>query len=143
MTTVYHFCEFCNYRTIVKCNLKRHQISKHCEALKEKQNVPIITKNVPILRTNVPKNQTNVPFSEKIVPIDEKEQNNEETYTCEKCNKNYKTKKYYNNHVTKCNGVHALACPRCRISFTTRSAKSKHIKNHCKLKDSKIIYINI
>jgi hypothetical protein len=112
--------------------------------LNEKQNVPILNNNVPILRTNVPKNQTNVPFSEKIVPIDEKEQNFKETsndnlYTCDKCNKNYKTHKTFIHHDAKCNGVDKLTCPRCMKSFSSRQHKHTHIKNN-KCKPRSIIH---
>jgi len=56
----------------------------------------------------------------------------EEIYNCDKCDKNYKTKKYFNNHQKICNGLNVLSCSKCMFIFTSRFSKSKHIKkNNC------------
>jgi hypothetical protein len=62
------------------------------------------------------------------------ENKKEETiYTCDKCYKQYKTKKYLIEHEKICIGVNKLTCQKCMFEFTRASAKSKHIKNNnCK-----------
>lgn len=65
----------------------------------------------------------------------------EKNYTCVKCNKKYKTKKYLISHQSKCNGLNILSCPKCMFMFTSRHSKSNHIKkNNCIAKN--IININ-
>lgn len=134
MATVYHYCEFCKYRTIVKCNLKRHQNTKHKEELIEKQTKSNLNTNVSVTKINIDKHE-NV--------IKNKDISKEDIHTCEKCSKTYKTHKNFIDHVAKCIGVNSLTCPKCLKSFTSRQHKHTHIKNHCKVKESKIIYINI
>jgi uncharacterized C2H2 Zn-finger protein len=52
---------------------------------------------------------------------------------CKKCNKTYKTLKSLIKHEETCKGIDDLTCPRCMISFSSRSSKSNHIKrNNCK-----------
>ena len=130
-------CEFCDYSTNVKCNLKRHQHAKHSKEIHEKQqkltngqNVPPNGQNVPPNEQNVPPNEQNVPPNEQNVPPNE--QNVPFSNTCTKCNKNYKTKKHLYNHELKCKGIDELTCPKCMKSFTTRQHKYNHIKrNKC------------
>jgi len=84
------------------------------------------------------KNEEKVnPKEEKVNPKEEKVNPKEEKVNpqliCKKCNKLYKTKKYLDMHEIKCKGIDELTCPKCMISFTTKQAKSRHIKsNHCK-----------
>jgi hypothetical protein len=60
---------------------------------------------------------------------------NDIKYSCKKCNKNYKTKKYLIEHEKICNGINILTCPKCFHTFSTTSNKSRHInKNNCKAK---------
>ena len=104
-------CEFCDYATSVKCNLKRHQTAKHSQELLNKNNKTKQEENVSPNEGNVSPGEENV---------------------CYKCNKVYKTKKYLLNHEIKCKGIDELTCSKCMISFTTRAAKSRHIKaNKC------------
>ena len=66
---------------------------------------------------------------------------NKDIYICIKCDKYYKTLKYYENHEKNCNGLNSLTCPKCMKSFTFNSNKIKHIKkNRCKPKS--IIHLN-
>jgi hypothetical protein len=66
---------------------------------------------------------------------EEKHIQKEEKHICKKCNKKYKTKKYLIEHEKKCNGLNILTCPKCMITFSTTSNKSKHIrKDSCKAK---------
>lgn len=56
------------------------------------------------------------------------ETRNQTVHFCEKCAATYKTLKYFENHVKKCNGVDSLTCPTCMKTFTDYSNKCKHIK---------------
>ena len=69
---------------------------------------------------------------DKTIEEEIKEEIEEEIYNCVKCDKNYKTKKYFNHHQSKCNGLNILSCSKCMFIFTSRQAKSNHIKkNNC------------
>ena len=104
-------CQFCDYKTDVKCNLIRHQNAKHKDKICVKTS---ILEDVQ----NVPPNVQNVPLC---------------ILSCSKCNKIYKTARHLNNHEKVCNKVDSLTCPRCMISFTNRKHKSRHIKaDKCK-----------
>ena len=103
-------CSFCNYFTERKYNLSRHHGNKHSgkiefiEKIENEQNVCPNEQNVCPNRQNV----------------------------CRMCYKTYKTKKHLLNHETKCKGIDELTCSKCMVSFTTRSAKHKHVKrNNC------------
>jgi len=114
----YTKCRFCDYKTDVKCNLIRHQNAKHKdqninnnELLKNVQNVCPNVQNVCPNEQNVCPNVQNV---------------------CPMCYKTYKTKRHLNKHKSLCKGIDELTCSKCMTSFTTRSAKHKHIKrNNC------------
>lgn len=122
-------CQFCEYSSVVKCNVKRHQRSKHKEQFEE-----IITseENVVSNEENVVPNEENVVQNkENVVP--NKENVELMSRTCEKCNRVYKTLKYLSKHKEKCIGLDNLTCPKCMKSFSNRSNKCNHIKrNTCK-----------
>ena len=106
---MYH-CKECIYLTDRKYNLQRHFHKKH---MKNIQN-SVYSDN----GQNVSPSGQNVSFS---------------NFLCSKCNKTYKTYKHLRNHELSCCGVDELTCCKCMTSFTTRSAKSRHIKlNNCK-----------
>jgi hypothetical protein len=119
-------CEFCEYVTNVKCNLVRHHNAKHPTKIlnkiineDKKENVSPCEENVSLCEEIVS------PCRENVSPCREN--------ACYKCRKVYKTKKYLLNHQIKCKGIDELTCSKCMISFTTRAAKSRHIKtNKCK-----------
>jgi len=119
-----HKCDFCNYQSKRKYDVKRHQNAKHKCQIIENNNKKITEKNVPPNEKNVPPNEKNVPPNEKNVPL---KQN-----MCKKCNKIYKTKNSLIEHEKKCTGVDELTCPKCMISFTNRHNKARHMKkNNC------------
>jgi hypothetical protein len=99
-----HKCAFCEYKTKRKHDLKRHQNAKHLSK---------INRNIAT--------EQNVSYSGQNV--------SPSNYYCMKCNKEYKIKKNCEKHENECNKVDCLTCPRCMISFTTRAAKSRHIKS--------------
>jgi hypothetical protein len=118
-------CQFCDYKTDVKCNLIRHQNAKHKDKICVKTSILEDVQNVPPNVQNVPPNVQNVPPNVQNVPLC--------ILSCSKCNKIYKTARHLNNHEKVCNKVDSLTCPRCMISFTNRKHKSRHIKaDKCK-----------
>ena len=125
-----HKCDLCFYQTNKKYNLLRHQYVKHINDLFENN---YFLKN----GENVHPNEKNVHPNEKNVHPNEK--NVHPPFSCKKCNKIYKTKKCLIHHINNCNGVDDLTCPRCMVSFSSRQAKSNHLKrNTCKARS--IIY---
>ena len=68
------------------------------------------------------------------------------TFTCDKCNKNFKSKSGYDQHSQKCIGIGSLQCKYCKEIFQNKQAKYKHsltcVKNpkaHSNTNDS---YVN-
>ena len=117
-------CDFCDYSTNVKCNLKRHQNAKHSKEIHAKddnfKNVQNVSPNVQ----NVSPNVQNVPPNVQNVPPNQ--------LHCKKCYKTYKTIRHLYNHEKRCNRIDSLTCPKCMISFTNRKHKSRHIlSNKC------------
>ena len=118
-------CQFCDYKTDIKCNLIRHQNAKHKDKICVKTSILEDVQNVPPNVQNVSPNVQNVPPNVQNVPLC--------ILSCSKCNKIYKTARHLNNHEKVCNKVDSLTCPRCMISFTNRKHKSRHIKaDKCK-----------
>jgi len=112
-------CDLCFYKTNKKYNLSRHQNAKHINNIYANSDFSKSGKNVHPNGKNVHPNGKNVHPKQ----------------FCTKCNKIYKTKKCLIQHEMKCNGIDDLTCPRCMISFSSRQAKSNHIKrNNCKPK---------
>ena len=125
-------CEFCNYRTDVKCNLIRHQNAKHKHEMLEKQQLSEKVQNViPNVQNVIPNVQNVIPNVQNVIP---KIQNDIPCeFYCKKCNKMYKTARHLKTHESKCNKVDSLTCPKYMISFTHRNNKNRHIKeNKCK-----------
>ena len=48
---------------------------------------------------------------------------------CKKCNRIFSCKKTLDRHNKNCNGDNPLQCSICKVCFTTRQGKYKHIKN--------------
>ena len=105
-------CPYCLYVTNVKCNLKRHINARHKNINNGKRNV-------------IPDGENVTPGGENVTPDGE---NVTPSIFCQKCNKKYKTIKYLSKHELQCNGIDELTCPRCMITFSNRSHKSRHLK---------------
>jgi hypothetical protein len=126
-----HKCEFCKYKTDRKYDLNKHLNRKH-----KYENIKNDDKNIMCEKVS-PRGEKVSPLCEKVSPLCEKvspcgEKVNS-IFICKKCNKIYKTNRYLIEHEKKCKGVDDLTCSTCMISFTTKQAKSKHIKkNNCK-----------
>ena len=122
MDIKYFYCAFCEYKTKRKYDLNRHQNAIH----------PNNVMN-DIKEENVNQKEENV--NPDIIEPEIEENEDDEKYKCNKCQKNYKTIKYLINHQKSCNGLSVLTCPKCMFTFTSRQAKSNHIKkNNCKAK---------
>ena len=119
-----HKCDFCNYQSKRKYDVKRHQYAKHKCQIIENNSENITGQNVISNGQNViPNGQNVIPNGQNVIP----NQN-----ICKKCNKIYMTKKNLLIHEKKCKGVDDLTCPRCMISFTNRHNKARHMKkNNC------------
>jgi len=103
-------CDFCNYRTDIKCNLIRHQHTKHKDEILEKQQLLENVQNViPNIQNVIPNIQNVIPNVQNVIP---------NIFQCSKCNKIYKTVRHLHNHESKCNKVDSLTCPKCMISFS-------------------------
>ena len=113
---IWYKCAECEYKTKRKYDLKRHHTAKH--------------KHIIIDITRTFQHEQNVsPCRQNVSPCLYNQ------LLCQKCNKIYKTERNLRNHESKCNGVDELTCGKCMTSFTTRAAKSRHIKaNNCKAK---------
>ena len=124
-------CEFCLYMSKRNYDLNRHRNAKHKNIIIDKKTFSLLEKNVHLNEKNVHPNEKNVHPNEKIVHHMEN--------ICKKCNKIYKTVKSLIEHEKKCKGLDDLTCPRCMISFSSRSSKSNHMKRN-KCKPRSIIY---
>ena len=81
---------------------------------------------------NLNRHMTNKHIDKTIEEEKVVEEEKEEIYNCVKCDKNYKTIKYFNHHQKNCNGLNILSCSKCMFTFTSRHSKSNHIKkNNC------------
>ena len=130
---IFYRCSNCMYFSDRKYNLQKHIDRKHrteieyTKTTKNGQNVSPTGQNVSPNEQNVSPNEQNVSPNEQNV--------SRCNLFCVKCNKVYKTEKNLKHHIEKCRGVDELTCSKCMASFTTRAAKSKHIKkNKCKAK---------
>jgi hypothetical protein len=122
MDIKYFYCAYCDYKTKRKYDLNRHQIALHPINIMNE----VKEKNENYKNENVKQN-IEIVNNDIIEPKDK--------YKCNKCQKNYKTLKYLINHQKSCNGLSVLTCPKCMFTFTSRQAKSAHIKkNNCKAK---------
>lgn len=132
-----HKCQFCNYGTKRKFDLKRHHNNKHPDKNYTASNFKNTSNNIE----NVFPNIENVfPNIENVFPNTENVISNK--MQCKKCNKTYKTLLYLINHEKNCNGIDNLTCSKCMKSFSNRKTKSKHIlRNNCKARS--IIYARV
>jgi hypothetical protein len=48
--------------------------------------------------------------------------------TCSKCQTIFTTKHGLRIHIARCNGIHPLQCPRCKLMFSARQSKYLHMK---------------
>ena len=111
MSSIIFNCKFCKYKTNKKYNLNRHMTNKHIDKTIETKEEEI---------------------KEEIKEETKEEIEEDEIYNCVKCDKNYKTIKYFNHHQKNCNGLNILSCSKCMFTFTSRHSKSNHIKkNNC------------
>lgn len=120
----YEKCDFCNYSSDIKCNLKRHLISKHSD---ENMRIDEVKKIAPKCEKNGqkygqneknhPKYAKNWPKNEKIIPALQK---------CQKCYKTYKTKISLLEHEKNCNGFDNSTCDICMITFPSMKSLCKH-----------------
>uniref|UniRef100_A0A6C0CGI6 C2H2-type domain-containing protein n=1 Tax=viral metagenome TaxID=1070528 RepID=A0A6C0CGI6_9ZZZZ len=152
MDIKYFHCALCEYKTLRKYDLKRHHNVIHIlKAHKNKdkgKHIQIEGKHIQIEGKHIQIEGKHIQIEGKHIQIEGKHiqlegkhiQSNEnqidkKEFTCYKCEKKYKTKKYLVEHEKKCNGLNILTCPKCMKTFSNTSNKSAHIKkNNCKAK---------
>ena len=136
-TKIYN-CKYCKYTSNRNFNLKQHEINKHYKEILKNEKEIIKEKEVNYLNKEVNYLNKKVNYFDKEVNYLNKEVNSDNNiteYNCKKCNKKYLTYNSYIKHEEKCNGLDSLTCPKCMFHFTTKQAKSFHIKrNNCKPK---------
>jgi hypothetical protein len=154
-------CPDCRYLTDRRYNLNLHVKRKHqtCQnKLKTnfEENVINFQDSVINFQENVIKNDDkNKVFQDSVIdrnflnfeiPENFAKKNGKiaknaenEKFVCENCKKEYKTKIYYDNHVSKCNIKidKANQCPHCRKYLSSRQSKSRHLKI-CQTKEAKL-----
>ena len=119
-------CEFCNYTTNRKFNLKRHHNAVH--------NVKTPTnddskKHIHLEKKHIENIKEPIHLEKNHMKTDS------ECLFCSKCAKKYKTKKYLIDHEQRCDGLNILTCKRCMFTFSSKASKSVHTqRNKCKAK---------
>jgi hypothetical protein len=158
-------CQDCLYLTDRRHNLNRHIKTKHQTRQNELKtssegNVKVFEGNVKVFEGNVKdfldkncqnegfvKDKKNFNFenSENFSKKNGKIAKNAENglslhsrYICNSCNKEYKTKSYYEKHTQKCNTDNKFQCPFCKKCLSCRQTKSEHLKI-CPVKESQIL----
>jgi hypothetical protein len=128
-------CEYCGNEYKHKSNLLRHL--KTCLAHPNfHQNVTPDAQNVNPNAQNVNPNAQNVnPDAQNVNPdaqnVNPDAQNvNPDQYQCQHCKKCLKNAYSLKRHEAACKRVQSLECPTCNTFFTTRQARSRHMK-HC------------
>ena len=117
-------CETCHYTTNRKYNLELHQCSPNaCEKRLKKDDKNNRVKIVANFDKTVAGSSAIVADFDKTVA---KQLN--DAKCCNFCNKSFATKRSKEKHEDKCNGVHSLQCPTCKVEFTSKFSKYRHIK---------------
>jgi hypothetical protein len=94
-------------------------------------NVNPIEKNATLInRSNMMKHYEHNNLKDNLsnVNLDSNSPDNE--LKCQKCTKIFSSKYCLKTHQSKCTGISCLKCPTCGKDFSTRQAKSKHIKRN-------------
>jgi hypothetical protein len=155
-------CPDCLYLTDRRYNLNGHIKRKHQTRQKQAkissvENIEDIVENVEDIVENVDeifnKNNTNAENVDEIAPkISENPENFPEKngkiaknppLECQNCKKQYKTKRYYDNHIKTCQVFidNKYQCPYCKKQLSSTSSKSHHLKI-CPTKESQLIIQN-
>jgi len=121
-------CKHCGYTTNRQLNLIRHENRKNpCRKTTNGRGVggDRVGNNV------IPSTEFVTHNTEFVIPNPQNVITNSDTskITCNKCNKDFKSKNGYRKHLLKCNGVDRLTCPICFEVFKTRDQKYRHKKN--------------
>ena len=126
-------CEFCNYTTNRKFNLKRHHNAVH----NVKTPINDDSKNhINLEKKPIHLEQKPIQLEKKPIQLEKKHiEKDYESLFCSKCAKKYKTKKYLIDHEQRCDGLNILTCKRCMFTFSSKASKSVHTqRNKCKAK---------
>lgn len=130
---IYH-CHCCDYSSLRKYNLIRHQNRFHKLNNQNSTNTNVPEINVAEIEANVHITQDSVNENEHNTNVRQDDVNENEVvintvnFSCKKCYKNFKLKKFYEKHEKQCNGLDLLTCPKCMKSFPSRQSKYNHVK---------------
>ena len=154
-------CETCGYSSNRKYNLELHQRSPNaCEKRLKRLNdetlchrvtntgVSVTTECHKVTNTGVSVTTECHRVTNTGVSVTTECNNvaqNKANFNCMKCNKKLANKRNLERHLIVCKGflVNSLECSICRITFSNRTAKSRHVKagNCIPFKDEKDILI--
>ena len=131
-------CQHCGYETNKKQNYEKHtsrpsacdkRLKRHDKKLNEKKVAEYGKKVAGLTKKVADYDEKVAGLKKKVADYDEKvaDQLNKDK-CCKYCNKDFTLKKTKDKHEDICNGVHSLQCPTCRIEFTSKFSKYRHIK---------------
>ena len=131
-------CEICSYTTNRKYNLELHKRSPNaCEKRLKRDEKNNHVKIVADFDKKVAESGSKVAdFYKKVAGPDSKVADFDKKVAnqlikdncCKFCNKSFTTQRSKDNHENKCNGIHSLQCPTCKVEFTSKFSKYRHIK---------------
>jgi hypothetical protein len=142
-------CQDCLYLTDRRHNLNRHIKTKHQTRQNELKTSSVEKVNNGVEKINnfvekvnkiVDQNDINVEkvnllkISNLEIPEKVSEKNGKiaknPNFKCQNCQKEYKTKRYYDKHISSCSLEidNTLQCQYCRKNLSCKQAKSKHLK---------------
>ena len=138
ITKMIYKCTQCNYFTIRRCDLRRHEEKKKpCNVKvdevvnnrKSTQNVDAPTQNVdaPTQNVDAPTQNVDAPTHTQNVDVTKSKQ----LYFCSKCDIGFVRRNNMKRHETHCKGLDSLRCEICFKTFTSRSGKAHHKKLSC------------
>jgi hypothetical protein len=158
-------CPECCYISDRRYNLNIHIKRKHQTCQKQSENSSVINfqenvikndykntnlkgfvivfddQNRPFQDSVIYRNFSNLEIPKKFAKKNGKIAKNAENgkFVCENCKKEYKTKSYYDNHISTCciKIDKANQCPHCRKCLSSRQSKSRHLKI-CQTKEAKL-----
>ena len=140
-------CDNCKYTTQRACDLRRHQARKYpcnrhskdkgCNNV-ERQNVNVgirdLNADTQIVNADVRDLNDDREIQVQTINAEvqninaEVQRNTKDTpvMQCEKCNKQYLSKRRYKQHIANCTGLHLLQCAICLKMFASPQGKSQH-----------------
>ena len=121
-----YLCATCDYKTDRLWSFNDHQRRQSaCEKRNKRHDNMNICQNVTYMRQSVTDPCQNVTFNCQSVTLNKKKD-----FTCSNCNKILASNRNLERHIKICKGIkeNSLECSICKMTFTNRTAKSRHVK---------------